>query len=588
MEHMVRMNFQVDSPAAWAAEYHNCTLLDRNISVEKTLFESADATCQLLRSCSKETLPKLCESIRENGLGGRKVWLDATKRENVPALLPPQGVLKVLTCLKDVGHDLCTMPRAWRHDSTGIVHLQKHSAKVPVKFLVAQLEAMEETKGLAWLRAMSITSESQCAQSKDGPALFDQELAKTAWEVGQITALPKVLRILGSWKLGMPQILLDALMASHRLELMQLRELTRPSLIDTFSDVKALNAALDDASELCKSILALNLAENLENLTMNCFRCNDFAKVPSAKDWNDLSSQVAKIQHLSLEHFSVADLGIVVHQAKSLKSLSFPNNQLTELPKEVFRGLSNLTSLNLEDNKLTELPKEVFSGLSNLETLDLAGNKLTELPKEVFSGLSNLETLNLGSNKLTELPKEVFRGLSNLETLNLGSNKLTELPKEVFRGLSNLTSLYLNGNKLTELPKEVFSGLSNLKVLVLLGNQLTELPNKVISGLSNLKDLYLHNNQLTELSKEVFSGLSHLKVLSLGYNKLTELPKEVFRGLSNLTSLDLGYNKLTELPKEVFRGLSNLTSLDLRYNKLTEDDIPGFSNLTARGVGIHF
>ena len=393
------MNFQVDSPAAWAAEYHNCTLLDRNISVEKALFESADATCQLLWSCSKETLPKLCEAITQNGLGGRVVWLDfIIKRENVPALLPPQGVLKVLTCLKDVEHDVCTMPTEWRHDSTGILHLQEHSAKVPVKFLVAQLEAMEETKGLAWLRAMEVTSES-----KDGPVLFDQELAKTAWEVGQITALPKVLRILGRWKLGMPQTLLDALMASHRLELMQLRELTpQPSLIDTFSGVKALNAALDDASELCKSILALNLAENLTNLTMNCFRCNDFAKVPSAKDWNDLSSQIAKIQHLSLEHFIVTDLGMVVHQAKSLKSLTFANNQLTELSKEVFRGLSNLETLDLHDNRLTKLPKEVFSGLSNLTRLYLYRNQLTELPKEVFSGLSNLKTLVLAANQLTE------------------------------------------------------------------------------------------------------------------------------------------------------------------------------------------
>ena len=504
---MVRMNFQVDSPAAWAAEYHNCTLLDRNISVEKTLFESADATCQLLRSCSKETLPKLCESIRENGLGGRTVWLYG-EYEHLPPLLPPQGILKVLTCLKDVGHAACTMPTAWRHDSTGILHLQKHAAEVPVKFLVAQLEAMEETKGLAWLQAMNITSESQCGESKDGPALFDQELAKTAWEVGQITALPKVLRILGRWKLGMPQILLDALMASRRLELMQLRELTRqPSLSDTFSAVKALNAALDDASELCFSILALNLAENLTNLTMNCFRCNDFAKVPSAKDWNDLSSQVAKIQHLSLEHFSVTDLGMVAHQAKSLKSLTFANDQLTELPKEVFSGLSNLETLYLRYNKLTKLPKEVFRGLSTLETLHLYGNQLTDLPKEVFSGLAHLKVLDLGGNKLAKLRKEVFSGLSNLEKLNLGGNQLTELPKEVFSGLSNLKTLHLGGNQLTELPKEVFSGLSNLKTL------------------------RLDRNQLTELPKEVFRGLAHLTHLDLGGNKLTE---DDIPGFSNL------------------------------------------------------
>ena len=460
---MVRMNFQVDSPAAWAAEYHNCTLLTRNVSVEKSLLESADATCQLLRSCSEETLAKLCELITQNGLGGRMRWfLAKRKNEHVPALLPPQGVLKVLACLKDVGHDACTMPRAWHHDSTGL-HLQGHGAEVPVKFVVAQLEEMDETKGSAWLHAMNVTSDSQGAEPKDDPALFDQELAKAALEVGQITALPKVLRILGHWKLGMPQILLDALVASHRMELMQLMELTpEHSLSDTFSGVKALTASLDDASDLCFVSLALNLAENLEELKVNCFRCNDFAKIPSAEAWNHLSGQIAtaKIQYLSVEHFIVTDTGNLVRQAKSLESLSLQHNQISTLPTEVFSGLSNLKELNLVANKLTTIPKEAFSGLSKLETLDLGGNELTELPKEVFSGLSNLKELKLESNKLTELPKEVFSGLSKLEGLYLQDNKLTELPKEVFSGLSKLKQLILFDNPL---KKDDIPGLSNLR-----------------------------------------------------------------------------------------------------------------------------
>ena len=461
---MVRMNFQVDSPAAWAAEYHSCALLKRNVSVEKSLLESADATCQLLRSCSEETLAKLCQLITRNGLGGLERWFSAKRKdERVPALLPPQGVLKVLACVKDVGHDACTMPRAWEHDGKGILHLQGHSAKVPVKFVVAQLEEMDETKGSAWLHAMNVTSDSQGAQSKDDPALFDRELAKAALEVGQITALPKVLRILGRWKLGMPQILLDKLVASHRMDLMQLMELTpEHSLSDTFSGVKALTAALDDASDLCFVSLALNLAENLEELKVSCFSCNDFAKIPSAKAWNHLFSQIAKakIQALSVENFIVTDPGNLVHQAKSLKSLSLRFNELTTLPNKVFSGLSSLETLNLGENKLTKLPKNVFSGLSNLKELYLQGNQLTELPKEVFSGLSKLENLVLMDNPLTKFRKEVFSGLSNLKTLNLRGNHLTKLPKEVFSGLSNLKELWLIGNQLKE---DDIPGLSNLR-----------------------------------------------------------------------------------------------------------------------------
>ena len=106
----------------------------------------------------------------------------------------------------------------------------------------------------------------------------------------------------------MPQILLDALLASHRMELMRLMELTpEHSLSDTFSGVKALTAALDHASDLCFIRLALNLAENLKELKVNCLSCNDFGKVPSAKAWSQLSTQIAKakIQHLTVDHFIV-------------------------------------------------------------------------------------------------------------------------------------------------------------------------------------------------------------------------------------------------------------------------------------------
>ena len=88
--HPVRMNFRVDSPAAWAAEIYNCTLLDRNVSVERSVLESADATCRLLKGCSNETLSKLCRSIADNGFGGQIVYVPGKGTlEHVPPLLPP-------------------------------------------------------------------------------------------------------------------------------------------------------------------------------------------------------------------------------------------------------------------------------------------------------------------------------------------------------------------------------------------------------------------------------------------------------------------------------------------------------------------
>ena len=88
-----------------------------------------------------------------------------------------------------------------------------------------------------------------------------------------------------------------------------------------------------------------------------------------------------------------------------------------------FQGSATCRSSTWNDNKLSELPAEVFSGLSNLQDLDLRSNSLGQLPAEVwanlFSGLSKLQKLDLEWNNLSELPAEVFSGLSNLQDLDL-------------------------------------------------------------------------------------------------------------------------------------------------------------------------
>ncbi|XP_044165200.1 carboxypeptidase N subunit 2-like isoform X1 [Acropora millepora] len=54
---------------------------------------------------------------------------------------------------------------------------------------------------------------------------------------------------------------------------------------------------------------------------------------------------------------------------------------------------TNTTRLNLSSNAITQLPENVFSGLTNLQWLNLNKNGITQLPENVFSGLNNLKEL---------------------------------------------------------------------------------------------------------------------------------------------------------------------------------------------------
>ena len=301
---------------------------------------------------------------------------------------------------------------------------------------------------------------------------------------------------------------------------------------------------------------------------------------------------------------------------RNLRNLNFGWHSVSNLPSDIFDGLSRLRRLDLsvpggghpgyigKDYGLTALPAGVFDDLTSLESLDLSGNhRVHTLPEGIFDHLTNLQELNLALLGLSTLPAGVFDSLSNLENLSLEANArhwfsrglgLTTLPEGIFDHLTKLENLDLHANSLTELDEDMFDTLSNLQALYLDGNLLTELPEDIFDGLSNLQRLNLDDNGLEALPEDVFDGLSNLENLDLGYQRvvdgvrygedssLTTLPEDVFDGLSSLRRLVLADVGLTELPEDVFDGLSSLEDLDLSTNEFTElpeDVFQGLANL---------
>ena len=301
------LKFNVDSPAAWAAKAHQCALLRESGAVWRSLLESADATCQLLQTCTNETLlQQLCYAIGGSGLGGHAYYDGVTGKDvYFPPLLPPQGVVKVLTCLQNSPCE--KKPNRWIYNETepGVMHLRGHGAKVPINSLVAQLEQMDKEEGLAWFSSQKVESSSADSVS------FDKELVKTAWEVGQLKALPKLLVVLGGWKENMPQLLMEELVTSRRMDLAKLKDMAGmklKALRRTFQPVKYLVAKLVDAEQLALTLVAMKLAESLQSLDIDCFRCSHVAKSPSRKDLDQLFGQQSSLNSLEMRDFHMEAL----------------------------------------------------------------------------------------------------------------------------------------------------------------------------------------------------------------------------------------------------------------------------------------
>jgi len=120
----------------------------------------------------------------------------------------------------------------------------------------------------------------------------------------------------------------------------------------------------------------------------------------------------------------------------SVRSLRLSSNGLTDLPEDIFQGLTALQYLYLEKNQLSRLPKGLFQGLTELRWIDLSENQLSSLPGGLFQGLSNsLRTLHLTQNQLSTLP-DCFKELTALKNLDLSYNRFGVFPLELLEDLA--------------------------------------------------------------------------------------------------------------------------------------------------------
>lgn len=135
-------------------------------------------------------------------------------------------------------------------------------------------------------------------------------------------------------------------------------------------------------------------------------------------------------------------------------SLSFKGKRLNKIPDWVFE-CKNLEWLDFTENNITEIPKELYK-LTKLKALGIT-DKLTNITPGI-SKLQNLQELYLANNKIKEIPNELFK-LKQLEILEINTSNSYEILSEKIINLKNLKKLKINNKKLrgekVEIPENI-------------------------------------------------------------------------------------------------------------------------------------
>ncbi len=176
-------------------------------------------------------------------------------------------------------------------------------------------------------------------------------------------------------------------------------------------------------------------------------------------------------------------------------------------------GPQNRNGLTTEDNTLPKILKKIPKTSKKIE---LYQNNIEEIPINVFVGFSQCKKLDLGINYISEIQPGAFHGLKSLIVLYLWNNEIQVLASNTFRGAKNIQSLSLQKNKIHTIHRHAFKGLKNLRKLNLIQNKISVLNPQIFQDLHRFSHLQIKENSLTILSCSLFDDQPRPFKLDLG------------------------------------------------------------------------
>ena len=254
---------------------------------------------------------------------------------------------------------------------------------------------------------------------------------------------------------------------------------------------------------------------------------------------------------------------------RSLEELVIYGNGLTSIAKRSFWNLENIKELLIGPNDLTEIDPELFIYCHGIEYISVSDTKIKTLPKDVFKGLTDLKVIGFSrnllgkdnGNKKNALPTKLFDGLTSLENIYLEGNDLSadDFPNGTFIGLKNLETLWLGDPDPAITPTISFpvtiikSSDNKIKAVLAVGAPFElELPIIITNGSATKSKLTIKKGETRSRALKIDSNGAALDT-TISYGNLTKV---------TLPSKHFGYrfHKSGDLPLVVFNGIRPLAA----------------------------
>ena len=107
------------------------------------------------------------------------------------------------------------------------------------------------------------------------------------------------------------------------------------------------------------------------------------------------------------------------------------------------KGLTSLQNLNYAYGAIESIEENAFAGLPNLVAFWAPENQIDQLPDNLFRDSPKLQQVNLKKNKITSFTNTTFAGLAFITKIDLEDNQVEHIPAFSFNDTVNLEELIL-------------------------------------------------------------------------------------------------------------------------------------------------
>ena len=174
--------------------------------------------------------------------------------------------------------------------------------------------------------------------------------------------------------------------------------------------------------EYSKIITSIRIIHDDDNILSRKYQESDKQQQKLSVSLNkSLLKHLPNLTNLQIKNVKINELDESISECKALRNIEFVNNQLSELPENLFNDTTPISQIIIDNNPIKSVPCSLFC-IDSLSSIVLSRLNVETLPENWLEKMSNegsLRSIHIAQTKLKYLPRDLVVGYPFLEKLTL-------------------------------------------------------------------------------------------------------------------------------------------------------------------------